>query len=224
MKIKIYQINTDRDKNNVKFMGREDLPKWQSSPDVDSSLYDEVFSGDVDCGGLESVYTLFNTDIPALHRGHSLSVSDVVVTEGGAYYCARAGFEKIEFDESKTQKQKDLLQVVYVEPNKPAYRAEIEHSMRGEQRAVGGHIEAVPLQDGVYIVCNEEGKLLGMEGNRKIEGSVIAGPFFVVGTEGEEFCSLTEDETEKYLARFSEPEEISEEEVIEDTGIKIYPL
>ncbi len=224
MKIKIYQINTERDKNNVKFMGRENLSKWQSSPDVDSSLYDEVFSGDVDCGGLESVYTLFNTDIPALHRGHSLSVSDVVVTEDGAYYCARAGFEKIEFDESKTQKQKNLMQVVYVEPSKPAYRAEIENSLRGEQRAVGGHIEAVPLQDGVYIVCNEEGKLRGMEANRRIQGSVIVGPFFVVGTDGEEFCSLTEDETEKYLARFSEPEEISEEEVIEDTGIKIYPL
>lgn len=150
MKIKIYQINSDRDKNNVKFMGREDLPKWQSSPDVDSALYDEVFSGDVDCGGLESVYTLFNTDIPALHRGHSLSVSDVVATEDGAYYCDRIGFEKIEFDESKTQKQKDLLQVVYVEPNKPAYFVfrQIGHRVFRLSQA-----RAVRIRSAVHTVC-----------------------------------------------------------------------
>lgn len=224
MKIKVFQINTERDKNDVKFMGYKELPKWQNSQKVDSSLYDEVFSGDVECESLEGVYTLFNTKVPPLHRGHSLSVSDIVKTEDGHFYCDRAGFEKIEFDETQAQKQKDLLQVVYVEPNKPAYKAEIENNLRAEQRAVGGYIEAVYNDDGTCIICNEEGKLCGLEGNRRIGNSIIAGSFFVVGVDGEDFRSLTDEETEKYLNRFSEPEEISEEEVKQDTGVTFWPL
>ena len=63
------------------------------------------------------------------------------------------------------------------------------------------------------LVCNEEGKLLGMEGNRRIPGDVLAGPFFVVGDAGETFRSLTEEELEHYKKRFAEIEDISPQEV-----------
>ena len=49
----------------------------------------------------------------------------------------------------KTSKtDKDLLRIVFVEPGKPAYAAEIENSLRAKQRAVGGMIEAVSNGDG----------------------------------------------------------------------------
>lgn len=83
MKVKIYQVNTQRDKNKVKFLGLDQIRKYQGAEKVDATLYDEVFSGDVACKNPEDVYALFNTDIPPLHRGHSLSVSDVVKTVGG---------------------------------------------------------------------------------------------------------------------------------------------
>ena len=49
--------------------------------------------------------------------------------------------------------------------------------------------------------------------NRRIGNDVIAGPFFIVGEDGDEFRSLTDEEVKESLKRFAEPEEISQEEV-----------
>lgn len=105
------------------------------------------------------------------------------------------------------------LRVVMVEPGKPAYETEIENTLEAEQKAVGGYIEVVPLDNKKLLICNEEGKLNGMQGNRRVENDIIAGPFFIVGDDGDEFRSLTEKEVKESLKRFAEPEEISQEEV-----------
>lgn len=55
MKIKIYQIDMDRDLHRVKFQGYEEMQKYQESADIDASIYDRVFMGDVDCAIGESV-------------------------------------------------------------------------------------------------------------------------------------------------------------------------
>ena len=222
MRIKIFQIDHEKDKNGVKFMHTDRLEKLQGTTDIDASLYKEVFSGEVDAADLEDVYSMFNCEGHPLHRGHSMSISDVVKTEDGAYFCDLVGFKKIDFDESKTTKPDNLLKVVYVEPNKPAYAAEVEHTLEGEQRAVKGMIECIYCHDdNTCVVANEEAKLIGMEGNRRFgDGkSIIAGPFFVVGLEGDGFRSLTEEEQAKYLEKYAEPEQISQEEVEADTGM-----
>lgn len=221
MNIKIYQINSDRDKNRVKFMGLKETVRFQNKAQINSDIYDRVFTGDVDCEDLEDVYRLFNTKGHPLHRGHSLSVSDIVVTDEGAFFCDRYGFKKIDFDESAAQAPDDLLTVVYVEPNRKPFVSEIEHTLKAEQKAVGGLIELVYNDDGkTAVVCNEEGKLIGMEGNRRLDDgtSIIAGPFFAVGLTEDDFRSLTESEVTKYMDRFKEPEEISQEDVEADTG------
>ncbi len=222
MKIKIFQIDHEKDKHGVKFMHSDRLGKLQGTTDIDASLYKEVFSGEVDAADLEDVYSMFNSEGHPLHRGHSMSISDVVKTEDGAYFCDLYGFKKVDFDESKTTKPDNLLKVVYVEPNKPACAAEVEHTLEGEQRAVKGMIECIYCHDdNTCVVANEEAKLIGMEGNRRFgDGkSIIAGPFFVVGLEGDGFRSLTEEEQAKYLEKYAEPEQISQEEVEADTGM-----
>jgi hypothetical protein len=222
MKIKIFQIDEDKDNNGVKFMHTDRLQKLQGTTDIDASIYTEVFNGDVDAADLEDVYSLFNSERHPLYRGHSMYISDVVKTEDGAYFCDLCGFKKIDFDESKTTKPDNLLKVVYVEPNKPGYAAEVEHTLEGEQRAVKGMIECIYCHDDqTCVVANEEAKLIGMEGNRRFgDGkSIIAGPFFVVGLEGDGFRSLTEEEQAKYLQEYAEPEQISQEEVEADTGM-----
>ena len=222
MKIKIFQIDHEKDKNGVKFMHSDRLEKLQGTTNIDAGLYKEVFSGEVDAADLEDVYSMFNCEGHPLHRGHSMSISDVVKTEDGAYFCDLVGFKKIDFDESKTTKPDNLLKVVYVEPNKPAYAAEVEHTLEGEQRAVKGMIECIYCHDdNTCVVANEEAKLIGMEGNRRFGdgNSIIAGPFFVVGLEGDGFRSLTEEEQAKYLQEYAEPEQISQEEVEADTGM-----
>lgn len=116
----------------MKFMSLKD------GESVDASTYDEVFNAEIDETNLEDIYRRFNIERHPLHRGHSLSVSDVVVMNGKAHICQSFGFKEIPFDVSLTQKPDNLMRVVYVEPNKPAYEAEVEHTLEGEQRAVKG--------------------------------------------------------------------------------------
>ena len=148
-----------------------------------------------------------------------MKVSDVVVTEEGAFYCDSVGFKPVTFDESQTQKPDNLLKVVYVEPGKPPYEAEILHTLEAQQKAVGGFIEPVYLEDDITLVGNGESKLIGMPGNRRLDsGSIIAGPFYLVGDAGDDFRSLTDEETQRMMKRFEQPEDISPEEVESDTG------
>ena len=219
MRIKIYQINPDRDVNRIAHTRFSDLERLQGSPDVQASIYDEVFNAVIDQDDLEDIYLLFNTDGHPLYRGGSMKVSDVVVTEEGAFYCNTVGFKPITFDESQTQKPDNLLKVVYVEPGKPPFEAEILHTLEAQQKAVGGFIEPVYLDDDITLVGNEESKLIGMAGNRRLDnGSIIAGPFYLVGDTGDDFRSLTDEEAERMMKRFEQPEDISPEEVEADTG------
>ena len=116
------------------------------------------------------------------------------------------------------KQMKEDLRILMVEPQKAPYEASVPHELTAMQQAVGGLIEVVRNGDGTLLVCNEEGKLLGMEGNRRIPGDVLAGPFFVVGDAGETFRSLTEEELERYRERFAEIEDISPQEVQAATG------
>ena len=116
------------------------------------------------------------------------------------------------------KQMKEDLRILMVEPQKTPYEASVPHELTAMQQAVGGLIEVVRNGDGTLIICNEEGKLLGMEGNRRIPGDVLAGPFFVVGDAGETFRSLTEEELERYRERFAEIEDISPQEVQAATG------
>lgn len=124
-----------------------------------------------------------------------------------------------------SKQNEDLMRVVYVEPNKAPRVMEMPHTLEAEQNAVGGLIELVYNDDDTAIVCNDEGKLIGMEGNRRLgNGTIIAGPFFVVGLTEDDFRSLTDEEVVKYMNQFAEPEQISQEEVESDMGFTIIPL
>lgn len=146
MRTKIYQINSKRDVNRVKFEGLDLLERYQGSSAVDPSIYDEVFNAEIDETDLEAIYQRFNTVGHPLHRGHSLSVSDVVVNDNGAFFCDSIGFQPIAFDESQTQKPDNLMRVVYVEPHKAPYIADVAHTLEAEQKAVGdGLIERLTM-------------------------------------------------------------------------------
>ncbi len=220
MKIKIYQINNKRDFQGVKFQSIDHLERLQGTKNINAEIYDEVFSGDLPCKDLEDVFVLFNRGVGhPLMRGHSLSVSDVVVKEDGAYFCDSTVFERVDFDESKTQKPDNLLTVVYVEPNKFPYVAEIENTIEGMQRAVGGNIQCVNNDDKTLIVCNDEGKLEGLAPNRMLGlDDILVGNFFVAGSAGEEMRSLTEEEQSKYIEKYGE------ESMDEVAGFVIYAL
>ena len=73
------------------------------------------------------------------------------------------------------------------------------------QRLVGGYIQAVyPFDDPVALICNEEGKLLGLPMNRTLRDErgvpydIVCGTFFLVGIAEDDFASLTDWQIEKY--------------------------
>lgn len=88
---------------------------------------------------------------------------------------------------------------------------EIEGSLESMQQAVGGDIQMVNLgaisgidELAAYdLVCNEDGKIEGLEPNRSFAYDIIAGQFFItkVNSVGEEI-PLTDDDIElitKYI-------------------------
>ena len=188
MEIRIYQINMQRDCNRIAFVGLALMQQYQGSPKIDSSIYDRVFAGEVDCKDPEDVYKKFNLDHPEDYKGRSLSVSDVVeiIGEDGKstfHFCDDIGFKQIAFDPVQTQEFKEpTIKVVLCEPGKLARVAEIENTLDGLQRAVKGNIEQFsPFDEAVAIICNEEGKYNGMAPNR----AVYSGPEIIEMTYAE---------------------------------------
>lgn len=84
------------------------------------------------------------------------------------------------------------------------------------QQLVGGIIQAVyPFSDYVALVCNDEGKLLGLPLNRGLfhpeSGElydIVAGSFFLCSAppDQDHFTSLTDSQMEKYMQYFRSPE------------------
>jgi len=109
---------------------------------------------------------------------------------------------------SGTEKEKKSMDVLIVEPEKVPRMASITGDLNSLQQVVGGHIEAVyPYDDPVAIVCHEEGKLIGLPLNRKLEDyDIIAGTFIICGLGEEDFDSLTPELAEKYREKFADPE------------------
>lgn len=101
MKIKIFQVNMERDLKRVMFMDLCTLEKLFGTRSVDPSVYDLVFNGDVDVGGvdasadLEEIFRIFNLQHPDDYVGRSMSVSDIVEYAGKHYFCDSIGFVEI---------------------------------------------------------------------------------------------------------------------------------
>lgn len=91
MKIKIYQITEEKDRRDLMFMR---FTFTERHGGVDPSEYELTFDGEVDAHDLDDVYVIFNEYArrPAEFHGRSLSVSDVVVTNQGTYFCDSRGW------------------------------------------------------------------------------------------------------------------------------------
>ena len=101
------------------------------------------------------------------------------------------------------------LRVLVVEPERTPYVKEIPHTLEALQQEVGGLIEVIyPYADLVGLVCNEEGKLLGLPLNLALfdKGGemfdIICGTFLVTGLGAEDLISLPPDLLEKYYRHF----------------------
>lgn len=121
----IYQIFSDKDLNNIRFLSYEDLEKMNIK--FDSSLYTKVYEGDLEkYRSLEDMFIEFNTNLPSNYTGRSLSISDVILLNNDvsqkAYYVNHIGFIELPNSEIKNFLNKNL------DLNKPALSQKIKEA------------------------------------------------------------------------------------------------
>lgn len=81
----------------------------------------------------------------------------------------------------------------------------ISPTLQNLQNIVGGRIEAVTIAPGVVVICNEEGRIMGLPYNCEVRGRNLMGEFtvdfcgeiIVLGTDAEEFADLPKWVTRK---------------------------
>lgn len=101
MKYEIWQADTDTTKGRyIAFTSYEFASRSNMVPTRD--CYNKVYESEVSSDGkdydiLEHLFAKFNLDRPDDFYGRSLSVSDVIILDGQAYYTNNYGFKKIEF-------------------------------------------------------------------------------------------------------------------------------
>ena len=94
----IYQLRNEDSTRDYRF---EPYDRLQAAGlTVDKANYTEVYAAPLAAGTtLEDIYRTFNVDHPADFKGHSLSVSDVVVLhqngQDTAHYCDSVGFQQV---------------------------------------------------------------------------------------------------------------------------------
>lgn len=222
MRIKVYQIDNKLDRYNTGFRSYDSVMKTAGR--VDPSIYKTVYDGNVDADNLEAIYTLCNTDHPVGYNGHSMSVGDVVELEDGScHFCDSFGFKDLkDFDTSKVAPIVGHRMLV-IEPHKAPYEMTIPDGLDPLQQAVKGYIEATyPFDDNAFIIGNEEAKLIGLEGNRRIGDTIYAGTILIVADDGQGGTTdLTDEQIGKYTEMFKTPEDITPEEVQNDVWFKV---
>lgn len=72
--------------------------------------------------------------------------------------------------------KENKIKVLKVDPSKYPEEFMLENELEAMQEAVGGYIDIVSLEGGVCILLNDEGKLIGLEGNRRIGNDMFSVP------------------------------------------------
>lgn len=98
---KIYQLKSGEDNHEYRFTSLSELNKYGLS--LEYGRYEKKYEAplsDVQKSDLpttlNSIYEKFNIDIPGDFKGHSLSVSDIVVLDKSPYFVDRIGFKKVQ--------------------------------------------------------------------------------------------------------------------------------
>ena len=117
------------------------------------------------------------------------------------------------------------LTVLKVAPGCRPEAVTVPNTLQAMQEMVGGLIQVIGLDHGICLVCNDEGKLMGLEGNRRLGDDIVVGTFFLVGENGRgEFRSLSPEQLQWGQERFAEPETFQPGEIERTMRIEFYTL
>ena len=150
----IYQLKHGDETRDLRF---EPYDRLQATGNVvDKANYELVYSAELTLGtSLEDIYTRFNIDHPKDFKGHSLSVSDVVVLhqngQDTAHYVDSFGYKNVpEFLQEQKQLTPDELETG--ETIKPPRGTFYVTDMSREQMEAAGYGFHHQSDDGKYLV------------------------------------------------------------------------
>ncbi len=97
------------------------------------------------------------------------------------------------------------MRVLYVKTGESPKIVDVPHQLCSLQALVGGRIEVVePFDDDAILVCNEEGRNIGLPVNRIINESMdICGDFFLCCFNGNSLSDITQELAARYTVLFS---------------------
>ena len=124
------------------------------------------------------------------------------------------------------------IRVLKVEPGKEPTLAMLDNNLDDLQKAVSigapsqGLIEIITLEEDVCILCNEEGKLIGLEPNRRLGKDILVGVFYVTGQDNcGNLTTLSEAKMQKYAKLFEEPcNDITDEDIMKTLVMRFYGM
>lgn len=86
--------------------------------------------------------------------------------------------------------KKETITGLYKLPGKKPEARVIPNTLKALQELVGGYIETVTIATDATVICNEEGRLQGLEPNCRFFGVDFVGPILIVSRKGDEFTDL----------------------------------
>ena len=89
---------------------------------------------------------------------------------------------------------KKTIRIIRKKPGCMAEWIELPNRLEDLQREVGGDIEILGITENSCLICNEEGKLQGLQENLFYRGDVIVGTILIAGRDGEELDDLPFDD------------------------------
>ncbi len=96
---------------------------------------------------------------------------------------------------------KEKLRILLKKVGHEAKVTYVDNTLEAKQKLVGGLIEVVSFEEDtdLLIVCNEEGKIIGLPPNTLFDFDYIAGDYFVIGDDWEngDFKSITDEQIAK---------------------------
>lgn len=115
---------------------------------------------------------------------------------------------------------KKEIKALMIEPGKHPKVTMLRDDLDTLQKAVSigadyqGLIEIISLGNNDCLLCNEEGKLIGLEGNRRLGNDILVGVFYILSEDSDgNLVSLTEQKIKRYTELFWEPETFDQAEI-----------
>ncbi|MFR7272475.1 DUF3846 domain-containing protein [Streptococcus pneumoniae] len=125
------------------------------------------------------------------------------IYENDSYFCPVC--DNAEFTAAET----DTIRAIVLKADGESFHIveKFPNTLEALQKAVGGYIEAVRVNESIIIWCNEHGPMMGLNHNFHLcrngwlQDSIV-GDVIITGSEDGENVSLTDDEIEEIQKRF----------------------